>query len=156
MAVWQFAFSLVPTSAVKDVLSLAQYQKSPDGPKVLEESEIETLWNDSGQLRDIAEAASCILPEVKHWSAQARMFGDEESNRIEVWNDDIYCRADLRTDPTVFLHAVLDLSVRFKCKIVIDGPGIVIEPSIAAMKSQMQKSIAYKFCENPREFLRNL
>lgn len=161
MAVWQFKFSLVPTAGVQrihgaDAVVLQAYQISPDGPKFLDEEENLNYWADLADLQEIALASSEILPEMESWSGDARMFGNKESNKIEVWNDRVNCFIDMRFFSEEFLLRVVDMAKKFDCKFVISGSGVVIYPDLFKVIDQIKLSNAYKFCADPAGYLKSL
>lgn len=161
MAVWQFKFSLVPVDGMRrvhegDVAILQAHQTTPDGPKVIDDTDIVNYWDSPMTLQQVALDVSRILPEMKSWSQDARMFGQGDSNKIEVWDDDVACFVDMRYFSEEFLRKVIDIANKFKCKLSIHGSGVVIEPDMATIINQIVDSNAYKFCVNPRDYLRKI
>lgn len=100
------------------------------------------------------EAIMRLLPPAKSWSPEARMFGEAEGDRIEVWNDDINCAFDLRTFSKDLLVAIVQVAARAQCKLVLHGTGEVIEPDLQVVLNKILASDAYSFCAGPAKFLR--
>lgn len=161
MAIWQFKFSLVPASGIRrihgsDVGVLREYQVTERSAKPTEIAEMTNYWDGSGSLRQLALAFSGILPEIKSWSDEARMFGDDESNKIEVWDDDVNCYIDARIFSDDLMNWIIKLARKFECKLVIHGSGLIIDPDFGILIDQIKDSTAYKFCLNPVEFLKGM
>lgn len=161
MAIWQFKFSLVPAEHLQStyqagVTVLQGYRTSPGGPKVLEEVEVQNYWDNPSSLRQVALASSGLLPEIASWSEDARMFGDAESDKIEVWDNDVNCFVDMRYFSEKFVGNILSIANKFNCKIVVHGSGVVIDPVMAQIMEQIVISHAYSFCVSPSEYLQGL
>jgi hypothetical protein len=165
MAIWHFKFNLIPTEGLKRVLGdpdaavVPEFVPNPEGPRCLEPEELEALpnyWSDPAQLRQIAMVVSSFMPEMTSWSREARMFGNDEDERVEVWEDDVHCRINMRNVDLVVLEKVLSLARKFDCKLVIGGTGAVAAADIASLTPHIESSNAYKFCRDPRGFLTSL
>ena len=85
MAIWQFTFHLIPGEAVEQF----------HGPTALRPIDIEAN-NENAELpnywagrspRSYAKAVEPMLTARNSWSADALMFGDEEGDGIELWDD---------------------------------------------------------------------
>jgi hypothetical protein len=162
MAVWHFKFSLIPTEGLLRVFGetnvsvIPEFVSNPEGPRNLEPEELERLpsyWDGPAKLRQIAMAVSVILPEMKSWSSEARMFGSDEQDRVEVWNDHVNCRINMRAVDFALLDKLLHLAKRFDCKLVIHGTGAIAAPDVASLAPHVECSNAYKFCLDPIGFL---
>jgi hypothetical protein len=101
-------------------------------------------------------AVSSFLPEMKSWSKEARMFGDDEDERIEVWEDDVHCRINMRDVDLDVLEKILSVARRFDCKLAIHGTGAVSAADIASLAPHVETSNAFKFCRDPNGFLASL
>lgn len=165
MAVWHFKFSLIPTEGLlrvfgnADVSVVPEFVSHIDEPRYLEPEELERLpsyWDGPATLRQCAMAVSGFLPEMKSWSDAARMFGNEEDERIEVWDDGVKCRINMRDVDLELLDKILHLAKRFECKLVIHNTGAVVAPDLASLAPHIESSNAYKFCVNPAGFLASL
>ncbi len=163
MAVWHFKFGLIPTEGLKrefgddDVAVVPEYVSHPDGPRYLGPEELERLpnyWSDPAKLRQIAMALSSFMPEMKSWSDKARMFGNDEDERVEVWEDDVHCRVSMAEVDFELLDKLLGLAQRFDCRLVIHGTGALVAPDMASLTPHVESSIAFKFCRDPEGTLR--
>lgn len=154
MAIWQLNFALVPILDIKKnhghiVNILYQYQAHIGCPKIIDENELINYWVDIDISEDIIGRFAQLLPPMESWSENAVMFGTDEGNKIEVWNDDIYCSIDMRKLNLNLLESILHIAEKLKCMVVLEEGGIVIEPSDVIPK--LRNSTAYKFCLNPIE-----
>jgi hypothetical protein len=160
MAIWHFKFSLSPTTGLLRVLGrtegiVPEHVSSPEGPTYIEGEEFPNYWDDPSALRQAAMVVSSFLPEMRSWSPDARMFGDDENDRVEVWDDDIRCRMNMRMFDYELMDQIFELAKRFDCKIVVGGSGEIVEPNLIALGPHVQASNAYKFCLSPIEFLKS-
>jgi hypothetical protein len=99
---------------------------------------------------------SSFMPEMKSWSDKARMFGNDEDERVEVWDDDVRCRINLREVDFELLDQLLAVARRFDCKIVVGRTGAMSAPDMASLAPHIEASNAYKFCRDPVGFLTSL
>jgi len=164
MAIWQFKFSLVPADGIRrvhgsDLSTLTIHQVSTDGSRLLDDVEYAVLpkyWDNPASLQRIALAISELLPEMKSWSSDARMFGEKGGNEIEVWDDDVSCHIDMRNCSEMLLTLLIRLARKFDCKLAIHGPGTVIDADMPALAREISASSAYRFCLDPEGYLRGL
>jgi len=163
MAAWHFKFGLIPADGLKrvfgkaDVAIIPEYVSHPDGPRYLEPEELEGLpnyWSDPTKLRQIAMGLSSFMPEMKSWSEKARMFGNDEDERVEVWDNHVNCRINMGKVNFELLDKLLALAQRFDCKLVIDGTGALASADMASLTPHVEASTAYKFCRDPEGTLR--
>lgn len=159
MAVWQFKFNLIPSAGIArvhggNVAVIEEYRSSPSGPQFREGADFPNYWDPSA-LRQAALVVSGFSPEIDSWSAEARMFGDAEGDKIEVWNDEITCFVNMRNFSEPFVQNVLSLARRFDCKLVVHGSGAVIEPEMSELAPHIDVSDAYRFCVSPEEYLKS-
>lgn len=161
MAVWHFKFSLVPTSGIvgehgKLVSTLPEYGSVRSDASVdsTEDAQFVNYWEKAGMSPASLERVMQLLPPTKSWSAEARMFGEAEGNRIEVWEDDINCALDLRTFSKDLLGAIVQIASSAQCMLVLHGTGEVIEPQLQVVLDKILASDAYSFCIEPGKFLR--
>lgn len=85
---------------------------------------------------------SSFMPEMKSWSNDARMFGNDEDERVEVWDDDVRCRINLTRVDYELLEQLFALARRFDCKIVASGTGAVSAPDLASLAPHVEASNA--------------
>lgn len=167
MAVWQFKFYLVPVKGIvkvhgKVVPRLSEY--APFNPESsFEEIEARAAqapnyWEQAGVSPASMEGLTTMLPPIRSWSEEAKMFGDGEDGgaKIEIWKDDIQCKLDLRVFSEELLVAIVDEAADAECMLVLQETGEVIEPDLPLVLDKILESNAYAFCTGPTEFLRKL
>jgi hypothetical protein len=85
---------------------------------------------------EVVEAVSRILPEMNSWTDSAKMFGESNGNKIELWDDSIRVRIDMRWENQDFVEALVQLSVLLGCIIVCAEGGVVLEPNETSLVLQ--------------------
>lgn len=161
MAVWHFKFSLVPTQGIiaehgSLVTKLPEYGSTPGRETLqeIEDAEYSNYWRKAGLSPAALTRLTQLLPPMPSWVPDAKMFGEEEGNRIELWEDDINCMLDLRTFSKELLQAIVETASDAQCKLVLHGSGTVIEPDMQVVLERIVASDAYAFCAEPMKFLR--
>lgn len=159
MAIWQFGFFLVPYEGIIRVhgyipSKLEQFFQY-DGKSELKE-EFYDYWGKDQINNTVVESIREMLPSMKSWSDEALMFGNSESDKIEVWTDDIYCAIDVRSLNLDLISSIMKLANKLDCLIVPKESGNLICPKTAIILNEIGRSKAQRFCENPRETLEQL
>ena len=140
LAIWQFTFHLIPGEAVEQF----------HGPTALRPIEIETnnenaespnYWAGRSP-RSYAKAVEPLLPARNSWSADALMFGDEEGDGIELWDDDVRVRSvnECLARAIVSMAAANDLTTS-KCQSPLSlasFPSASVAPSSLARSYQLR------------------
>ena len=93
------------------------------------------------------------MPERASWDNDARMFGSEGKNTVEVWNDDINCRIDMNQFDPAFLAAIAKIAQKAGCKIVLKEGGRVIDPIFTNLVAEANRSAAKRFIEDPIAYI---
>ena len=156
MAVWQFNFALIPRAGIVRVHgclvdSLDEYRGS-FAPEVRDFPNYWVGTERSAECGAIAE----ILPPMESWSADARMFGTEDGDRIQVWPDDISCDVDVRNFRGDYLEKLLRFAATNDLVVVLKDGGEVLEPDIGLMIERIRSSRAFAFCDDPVGYLKGL
>lgn len=158
MAAWQFQFSLVPEAGIKRVhgelvSALPEYgARDPDG-SIKEITDFENYWDGIEIPPFLLQAMEDLLPERASWDSDARMFGSEGNNSIEVWSDDINCCIDMKQFEPAILATIVEIAQQAKCKIVLKEGGRVIDPVLTALVAEANRSAAKRFVEDPITFI---
>lgn len=160
MAAWHFRFSIVPRAAILSVhgqgaVVLDEFRTNFEaGPGVRDpdESLHENYWRNSDPRRLIPEISK-LLPERVSWSADAAMFGDEEGDSVEVWEDSVDCAVDIRHFSIYRLEAMVSMAARADCLIVLHESGRVIPSESGLIVAEIETSRAYSFCVDPKGFM---
>ncbi|KAF0237096.1 MAG: hypothetical protein FD167_4489 [bacterium] len=165
MAVWQFKFSLVPLEGIERVhghtILIIEEYRSSNAEKLLSlPLELNQSYSDYWegiQIGDTTlEAIKAMLPQCESWDKNAVMFGSEEGDRIEIWNDDFNCFFDIRNFSANLLDKLLSIATTLNCKVVLHESGEVIEPIFKEVVERIKESRAYAFCLNPKKFFEDL
>jgi hypothetical protein len=157
MAVWQFKLSIVPVVGLRkhskslgDILP--EYQSNNSDPH-RELVESPNYWVESEALMNIlTRELSQLFPERESWSSDAKMFGTEHGDSIEIWPDDIRCAFDVRKPNMLFLNSIIDIANVNHCILVMDD-GKLISPDITELAPILVNSRAVKFVSDPVAFL---
>ena len=154
MAIWQYDFLLIPE------FGMIQYHGVvPERIDTLfsdVEEEAPDYWEQFDQRERIEKEASILLGDLKSWSEEAKMFGTEDGNKIESWDDEILCRFDLRTPDMEVLESILRIAQKMNCRIVSSSSHRVIEPELKEVCLDIKESPSYRFCKDPRGYLETL
>src|SRR3954451_3483077 len=129
MAIWQFKFDLLPESGFKrlhgGLLPNLSFARSPAGPRLVREAQEEVnYWAGSDPFSLIPDIQT-LLPERKSWSEDARMFGNEEGDAVEVWADLVFCAADMRAISKEFLDGILETAIKNELLLVLNENAVV-------------------------------
>ena len=152
MAIWQFTFHLVPREAVEQLhgptaIALAAF-RPVDLETYGENAESPNYWAGRSP-RSYAEAVEALLPSRKSWSQNALMFGDEEGDGIELWDDDARVRLDMRQFNEPLARAIVSLAAATDLKLVMARTGRLIPPSYAKLAREIAQSRALRFVLDP-------
>ena len=159
MAAWQFQFSLLPVAGIlrlhgKVVTTLPEYDmRNPDAP-IKELSDFNNYWEGIRMPSPWIESLERLLPQKKSWSDEAKMFGDDESDNIEVWNDDINCSIDVRNLNMPLVISIVQIANHMQCKIILKDGGLLIDPDIFKVTSELKNSRAMRLVTDPIGFLK--
>ena len=161
MAIWQFRFSLVPTAGILKtygglVDALPEYAQHDPNATVKEVSEFNNYWEGVDFSSPFMKSLESILPPRKSWSDDAKMFGSEDGNKIEVWNDDIVCSIDVRNFDIPFISSILEVARGMQCKVALKDGGRLIDPNLSDLLVEINNSRSMQFVQNPVDFLKNL
>lgn len=154
MAIWQFKFSLVPAENVVRLHgerpeTLEQYQ-ALTLPEYDPDAVFQNYWAGRDP-RALAPEVLTLLPEASSWSDEARMFGSDEGDWLELWDQDVNCRIDVPNFSKSYAQGLVDLAERHGCLLAISPTGELIDPDLGGLCDQIMRSRAYHFCSNPKE-----
>jgi hypothetical protein len=152
VAIWQFTFHLVPREAVEQLhgptaIVLAAFSQV-DLETCDENAEPPNYWAGRSP-RSYAEAVEALLPPRKSWSPNALMFGDEEGDGIELWDDDVRVRLDIRLFNAPLARAIVSLAAAKDLKLVMAQTGRLILPSYDKLAHEIAQSRALEFALDP-------
>ena len=179
MAIWQFNIYFIPRQSLLD-----RYGHIPTQLEMNKEGWND--WIETGEFEKEPEFEDAmtidwwlnlnldvnkLLPtlqqfgELQEWTRESkgsRRFGDDETNDISVCFDHetkkvqtLSCRLDLREIDKSFINKALSLATRFDC-LFMDTEGELYEPTLENLADAIQFSNAYRFVEDPKQFLDDL
>lgn len=159
LAIWQFCYSLIPKLGLQNKLkypveTLPEYGNRSDYPTALDQTDTPNYWDGfENIISEHIPELSGLLPEMNSWSEDARMYGTQSGDRIEIWNNDIDCIIDIRKINYELILATLDIAKRMNCLLVIHGSGRLIEPEIKLLREEILNSNSAKFITDPEGYI---
>lgn len=152
MAIWQFTFHLVPRAAIENIDGTAALVigafKPADFGAYDENAEFKNYW-EGGSPQSHTKVVATWLPPRASWSADALMFGDEQGNGIELWDDDFRVRLDIRQFNEPLARAMVQLAADADLMLVMGETGRLIPPEYARLSKEISHSRALKFAVDP-------
>ena len=150
MAVWQFVIDLVPASStlVAGVTAARMSREQLD--------EI-CLDFSSADAEALFARLDTLLLEKKSWSSGLRIWGDEETNDIQVWFDvpnieSIQFRLNVADLSLALVGGICDLACHFDC-ILATREGAIVQPNREAVMRTIMQSRAMRYVRDPQRFL---
>ena len=134
MAIWQYKGSLVPRAGILKLHG--HIPEALPGCRGLWEPELKAdevypnYWKAESPKVFASELAT-LLPSGTHWSDRALLFGDMRGDRVEIWDEDLQFRFDLRTPNLELLPAMIDFAIRHDVLWVSENMGRPIAPTFA-------------------------
>lgn len=154
MATWQFDFFLIPdTSVTKDSGQLRVTNVELDREQIIN---LERVDISDSSLSDLTDG----LPVLKSWSSKIKIWGDFESDRIDILSKgnhiaEIFIRTDIRKINLIFVTKALKFAQVNKLVSFVSADQI-FEPSPKLLMNAIQRSDAFRFVVDPHDFLRKL
>lgn len=157
MAIWQFTFYLVPRDSVERLHGSAVLILEAFAPIEFEEwtegKEHPNYWVGRSPISYAAQIEG-LLPARKSWSQDALMFGDEDGDDIDLWEDDIRVRLDLRNFNHHLAQGVVHLAADEGLMLVMGQTGRLIPPNYEKLIREIGQSRSARFVMDPVETLR--
>lgn len=153
MAVWQFKMWAIPGPAYRkgnaDVIRLSREQVG------------ELNFDLTGaDMTELSDQLSRLMPEEKSWHDEMRIWGQEETDDVQVWFkgnaiESVQMRLDVRHLALSLLGGLCLIARNFDWLLAVpEGPGLtVLTPSTEAIFRSILKSQAQSFVEDPEAFL---
>jgi hypothetical protein len=124
------------------------------------QADFEVVLPPSGVGESFTQQVSVLLPPARSWNDDLRLFGEEDGLCLKVWFergvvDEVTLRVDLRTPERKLLTRLLECLRDADCKLRLETWDVIAAeplPFFAALRS----SAAFRFVEDPRDFLRQL
>jgi hypothetical protein len=139
MAVWQYDFIVVPRDELSTDLGNLPRKIADDKFKTAK------FWTTRQPAADYAATFSTWRPELRSWSSDLRMWGDEQSNRIDVSYglgkvSNVEFRIELRSLSIRFIDLLSDFARKSNCVLVSAHSLRVVEPIRADILTHLCKS----------------
>lgn len=152
MAVWQFVLDLVPASA-------AVVAGVPAARMSCEQLDAARLRLSSADTVMLFAQVDALLPENKSWSARLRIWGDEETDDIQIGlsnevAEDVRFRLDVSRLSLPLVGGICALARHFNC-VLATPDGAIIQPKREAIIRTILQSPSMRFVRDPQEFLEN-
>ena len=154
MATWQFDFFLIPdTSVTKDSGQLRVANVELDREQIINLESVDISDSSLNELKD-------GLPVLKSWSSKIQIWGDFESDRIDILSEgnhiaEIFIRIDVRKINPIFVTKALKFAQANKLVSFV-SPDQIFEPSPELLVNAIKHSDAFRFVVDPHDFLRKL
>ncbi|MEM7183722.1 MAG: hypothetical protein AAF518_22630 [Spirochaetota bacterium] len=137
MAIWQYTFTVIPTTRIFDGIIKLQYDE--DG--LLKDH---VHWQDLSVNVSFFEAISFFISRGKSWSDKTLLWGDIDSNCFKILHEDnlvesVSFRIDFTVDYKEFLDAVLGF-IKEQNLILLDERHQITEPNYLSIKNLMENS----------------
>lgn len=151
MALWQFAFNLIPSSATT-VSGVAAARMSRDQLNAIElnfpQQTVDTIF----------ERVGMMLPEDQSWTSEMRIWGDEKTDDVQIAFQGtaieyIQFRLDVSNLSLPLIGSICALAREFSCVFATMSGGI-IRPRSAALIRAIAQSEAARFVSDPEGYLR--
>lgn len=144
MAIWQYSFLVVPKSF--RVAGDRHSCKALDSDGLFDD---ESLWRKEDINISFFSPVDEILPMSSSWSNSIHLYGDQDSNRFEVYSDEngkiisVSFRVDYTSNFQSILRQVLDF-VRIKDLVLLDEDLNVQESNFESIVRLIENSNSYK------------
>ena len=150
MAVWQFVIDLIPASSARvDGVTAARMSRE-------QLDEIDLAFSNTDAEVLLVQLGT-LLPEKKSWSASLRIWGDEETDDIQVGFDGhlieyIQFRLNVADLCLPLVGGICDVARHFDC-VLASRDGAIVQPNREAVVRTIMQSRAMQFVRDPQRFL---
>jgi hypothetical protein len=125
MAIWQYDFIVAPRDEITSSLGASATRLTKSTPR--------NFWREAQPKGDYALTFKAWRPEINSWSPDLRMWGTEESNRIDVHHNKgkvsrIEFRVELRSLNIQFVELLARFSRESNCVLISAHSLEIIEP----------------------------
>lgn len=151
MAIWQYNFTVIPKNGIEKGNFISKKYLDEDG--FLED---EPIWLRSPTKMEIFDAIEKILPRNESWSKNISLFGDQDSNRFEVYRNEVgsVISVSFRIDFQSGYDQILENIINFLDKhdmLILDEKMQLLKNDFDEVKSEIEgceQRIAYKKLSN--------
>ena len=152
MAIWQFTFHLFPRQAVQQiegVTALVLGAIRQCGLDAGEESVDPPNYWAGHSTHAHAGAIEALITPRKSWASEALMFGDEQGDGIELWDDDLRVRLDIRQFNASLARAIVRFAAVNDFQLAMAESHHLLPPSYTMLLREIVQSRAYKYVRDP-------
>jgi len=151
MAIWQFAFDLMPSSAViiNEAVAVRMTQAQLDATEPdFSAATIQLLF----------ERLGSILPEKTSWSPSLRIWGDEKTNDVQVFLGEpgiegVQFRLDVANLSMPLVAQICSLAQDTAC-VLVTRDGAIVRPNGTSLIRAIMRSNAARYVRDPERFIR--
>lgn len=151
MALWQFVFNLIPSSAatVNGVVAARMSRDQLDA--------IELNFSPS-TVEAIVKRVAMLLPEKQSWASDLRIWGDEKTDDVQIGFrgttiEDAQFRINVAELSLPLVGGICALARAFDC-VLATRNGAIIPPYSETLVRAIRQSDAARFVSNPEDYLR--
>lgn len=136
MAIWQYNFTIVP----RNILNCLKKYVDKDG--WLDD---ESCWLENPIKADFFKEIEQILPKRKSWNTDIILYGNQESNRFEVYKNEsdtvisVSFRIDYTSEYEDILRSLLAF-IEMNGLVILDEKLEFLDNNFIAIKSHIEKS----------------
>ena len=143
------------------ILAAAYRKGNADVIRLSREQVDEVLFDlTPADMTELSNQLSRLLPEKKSWHDEMRVWGQEETDDVQVWFkgnavESVQMRLDVRHLALSRLSGLCLIARNFDWLLAVpEGPGLtVLRPTTEAIFRAVLKSPAQSFVEDPEAFL---
>jgi hypothetical protein len=149
MATWQFGVILIPESAI-----LAECGALP--ASIPMEMTDHLWWSQQQAPEGFEKQIDLILPQIKSWSDEMRIWGSESGNDAHVCYADaekkvveeVAFRLDVRDPSLDLIRMICGLAAQLSC-VLLTADSEVLQPVESVVLAAIRNSTAAKFVNDP-------
>lgn len=157
MAIWQFKIELLPTDEVR-----FRVGEPPCSLPATFQGSVGYHSTNGGSFWT-SRATSVAVPyfrkllrETQSWTSDALMYGEEDGDKVEVWDDSVVAMIDCRNLDESFVFGVLSIANALECSLLVVETGWVIPAEKEFLVREIESSRALRFVSRPEAALRSL
>ncbi|MFK4768988.1 hypothetical protein [Rhizobium sp. ZW T2_16] len=151
MAIWQFAFDLMPSSAA--IINGAAAAR-------MTRAQLEAVNQDfsSPTIMHLFERLNSMMPEKTSWSPSLRIWGDEKTNDVQVvlgepGIEGVQFRLDVANLSMPLVAQICSLAQDTAC-VLVTRDGAIVRPNGTSLIRAVMRSNAARYVRDPERFIR--
>lgn len=153
MALWQFVFDLIPSSAAT-INGMVAARMSRDQLDAIE------LGFSEPAAGAIFERVGMMLPEIRSWGRGLRIYGNEDADDVKIsfegtTIEEVQFRLNVTDLSSALIGDVCAFARELNC-VFATRSGAIIRPYSAALVRAITQSDAARFVSDPERYLREI